>query len=357
MNKTHTLVYVFLCLSILTFPVCRVWANPETAVAVDPPISTVNVGDTFSVNVNVTNVVNFTSWQLTLYYLKAVINCTGVTEGPFLGSAGGGTYFLQNITNNYNSTHGRVLAGCTIEGTNATTYPAGSGVILTVTFKAVGGGSTNLTLANTKLGDEKIPPQPIPHTDYGGTVNVVGAAHDVGVTGVTSYKTVIGRGFCSNITVTIANLGGYSETFNVTAYANATVIATITNITLASGYSVVQTILWNTTGFAYGNYTLKAVADSILDANISNNNFTDGLVRVAGIGDLTGGTPNALDFVPDGKVDITDVAITAKFFGQKVPPAPANCDVSGSEIGLPDGKIDITDVATVAKHFGQHYTY
>ncbi len=76
---------------------------------------------------------------------------------------------------------------------------------------------------------------------------------------------------------------------------------------------------------------------------------------MAGVGDLTGGTPNALDFVPDKKVDITDVAITAKFFGQKVPPAPANCDISGSTVGVPDGKIDITDVATVAKHFGQHY--
>jgi hypothetical protein len=76
---------------------------------------------------------------------------------------------------------------------------------------------------------------------------------------------------------------------------------------------------------------------------------------VAGVGDLTGGTPNALDFVPDGKVQIVDIAVVARYFGQKVPPAPPNCDVSGTTIGVPDGKIDITDVATVAKHFGEHY--
>ena len=73
------------------------------------------------------------------------------------------------------------------------------------------------------------------------------------------------------------------------------------------------------------------------------------------VGDLTGGTPNPYDFVPDGKVQIVDVAVVAKFFGQKVPPAPANCDVSGPTLGVPDGKILIDDVALVAKHFGQHY--
>jgi len=350
LNKTYISVYVFLCLSILAFPVCRVWANPETAVAVDPPISTVNVGDTFSVNVNVTNVANFTSWQLDLYYLNAILNCTAAVEGPFL-QTGGGTFFNKTITNN--STYGHLLAYATLLG-----YPVhadGSGVILTVTFKAVGGGSTNLALANTKLGDEKLPPQPIDHTDYGGTVNVVGAAHDVAVTDVTSYKTVIGRGYCSTINVTVANLGGYSETFNVTAYANATVIATIANINLAGGNSVVQTVVWNTTGFAYGNYTLKAVADNVLDANISNNNFTDGWAIVSLLGDLTGGTPNPYDFVPDGKVQIVDVSIVAKFFGQKVPPAPANVDLTGPTIGMPDGKVQIDDVATVAKQFGKHY--
>jgi hypothetical protein len=321
-------------------------------VAVDPPISNVNVGDTFSVNVNVTNVANFTSWQLDLYYLKAILNCTAAVEGPFLHTTGGFTFFNTTIENNYNITYGHLLAYSSLLGDFLVN---GGGVILTVTFKAVGGGSTNLALANIKLGDEKIPPHPIDHTDYGGAVNVVGAAHDVAVTDVTSYKTVIGRGYCSTINVTVANLGGYSETFNVTAYANATVIATISNINLAGGNSVVQTIVWNTTGFAYGNYTLKAVAENVLDANISNNNFTDGWAIVSLLGDLTGGTPNPYDFVPDGKVQIVDVSIVAKFFGQKVPPAPANVDLTGPTIGVPDGKVQIDDVATVAKQFGKHY--
>ncbi len=49
--------------------------------------------------------------------------------------------------------------------------------------------------------------------------------------------------------------------------------------------------------------------------------------------------------------------MVAKCFAQKAPPAPANCDVTGPTIGVPDGKIQIDDVATVSKHFGQHYSY
>jgi hypothetical protein len=130
------------------------------------------------------------------------------------------------------------------------------------------------------------------------------------------------------------------------------------NVTLNGGEFATLTTQWNTTGFAYDNYTISAYAEPVSgEINIGDNNCTGGFVFVAGQGDLTGGTPNALDFVPDGQVNIVDVSVVAKFFSQKVPPAPANCDVSGPTPGLPDGKIDITDVATVAKHFGQHYPY
>jgi hypothetical protein len=72
------------------------------------------------------------------------------------------------------------------------------------------------------------------------------------------------------------------------------------------------------------------------------------------VGDITGGTSNLLDFVPDGKVDMKDVGIVARYFGQAVPPAPSNCDITGPTAGVPDGTIDMRDVGTVARHFGEH---
>ena len=181
--------------------------------------------------------------------------------------------------------------------------------------------------------------------------------YNIGIAGFIVAKTVIFQGFTCNITVSILNYGLHDETFNCAIWANQTRIA-LQPMVLTNRSSTQLTLVWNTTGLPYGRYTVMSVVDTVPgETDTSDNNCTGGWVWVSGVGDLTGGTPNALDFVPDKKVDITDVALTAKFFGQKAPPAPANCDVSGSTVGVPDGKIDITDVATVAKHFGQHYTY
>jgi parallel beta-helix repeat protein len=70
------------------------------------------------------------------------------------------------------------------------------------------------------------------------------------------------------------------------------------------------------------------------------------------VGDITGGTPNPWDFVPDGKVDGKDIAIIAMCYGSAPGCTPpyiwnAHCDVNN------DSKVDGEDIATVAIHFGE----
>ena len=179
--------------------------------------------------------------------------------------------------------------------------------------------------------------------------------HDVAVTNVTSSKTVVGQGFSAGINVTVVNQGDYPEAFNATAFANATIIGS-ENVTLPAGNSTIVTFTWNTTGFAYGNYTVSAYAWPVpTETDTANNNCTGGWVYVSIIGDITGGTPNLLDFVPDGKVDMKDIGVVARFFGQNVPPAPSNCDITGPTLGVPDGIIDMRDIGLAARHFGDHY--
>jgi hypothetical protein len=43
--------------------------------------------------------------------------------------------------------------------------------------------------------------------------------HDVAITNVTPSKTVVGQGYSMNVNVTVANQGDFTETFNVTLYA------------------------------------------------------------------------------------------------------------------------------------------
>jgi parallel beta-helix repeat protein len=192
------------------------------------------------------------------------------------------------------------------------------------------------------------------------------AGHNIAVVSVVSSKTVICQGFSGNVTVYAANRGEYSETFNVTVYANTTTVET-KEITLESGNSTTIAFTWNTTGFAKGNYTISAYAEPVPGeelTNTLNNNFTDGWIIVSMVGDI-----NGPDGWPDGKVDmIYDIRSVAKGFGANLVTDPAspkygqywhsvpcsecphspNYDING------DGVIDmIYDIRTVAKQFGK----
>ena len=176
--------------------------------------------------------------------------------------------------------------------------------------------------------------------------------HDVAVLDVASLKTVVEQGYTMRFNVTARNHGNYTETFNVTVFANTPMIET-REVTLTSGNSITLTFTWNTSGSAKGNYTISAIADTVPgETDIANNNFTGGWVVVSMVGDLTGGTPNPWDFVPDGKVGGADVSVVARCFGSSPQTGPPlrwepNCDINNN------GHVDGSDVATVARHFGE----
>lgn len=188
------------------------------------------------------------------------------------------------------------------------------------------------------------------YTAYYGTSTL----HDVAITGIEPSKTVVGQGYSQGITVTAANRGDFTEDFNVIVYANTTSIAS-QNVTLSVGDSMPITFTCNTSALVKGNYSIDAYASPVLgETDVADNNFTDGWVCVSITGDLTGGTPNLLDFVPDGMVNMKDVGVVARFFRQDTPPAPSDCDITGPILGVPDDTIDMRDVGIVARQFGQH---
>ena len=75
------------------------------------------------------------------------------------------------------------------------------------------------------------------------------------------------------------------------------------------------TFAWNISGFIKGNYTAKAVADTVLnETDTSDNIYIDGWIMVLIVGEVTGP-----DGWPDGKVDIRDIAAIALLFGVDYP--------------------------------------
>jgi|GEM_PF-200728 len=106
--------------------------------------------------------------------------------------------------------------------------------------------------------------------------------HDIAVTNITPSTTLVYPGDTIPIDVTIENQGNYTETFNVTVYANTTIIQTQVVI-LESGGSETITLTWDTTGFAEGNYTISAQAWPVLatdEPDTPDNTLTDGTIIV-----------------------------------------------------------------------------
>jgi hypothetical protein len=155
---------------------------------------------------------------------------------------------------------------------------------------------------------------------------------------VTTSKTVVGRGYSLDVTVMAADLGSHPETFNVTAYANTTSIAS-QNVTFLSGSSTDITFTWNTTGFAYGNYTVSAYAWPVQnETNTANITFTGGTVYVGIPGDING----------DGTVNKFDAITLCNAFSA-TPASPnwnPNADING------DGTVDIYDAIILASNYG-----
>jgi len=195
-------------------------------------------------------------------------------------------------------------------------------------FKQWNTGETNSTITVTSGGT---------YTAY------YEAVRDVTITSVTPFKTVVGQGYSANINVTAENQGDYTETFNVTAYANTTIIATLlTNITLTSGNSTTITFTWNTTGVPYGNYTISAYATPVPgESYTADNTYPDGWVVVTIPGDVEG----------SGYVDWTDLGMLGIAYetGPGNPYWNPNADINSS------GRVTWEDLGTLGLNYETGY--
>jgi hypothetical protein len=165
------------------------------------------------------------------------------------------------------------------------------------------------------------------------------ATQEIAITNLTESSLVVGQGYGLNVNVTAENQGDAVETFNTTIYANGTAIQT-EEITLMNSSSTTVTFVWNTTSFAYGNYTISAYATPVPgEANTTDNTLVGGLIVVTIPGDING----------DGTVDIYDAIILSSAFGST--PGSShwnpNADING------DGIVDIYDALILSAHFNQ----
>jgi len=111
-------------------------------------------------------------------------------------------------------------------------------------------------------------------------------------------------------------------------------------VNLFPGNSATITFVWDTTGVAKGNHTIKAVADFLTgETDTSDNTFVDGLIKVSCVGDLNG------DYITDAQdYQIVKRAVPSSPGGPRWNP---NADLND------DGIVDGQDFQTVKNNIGQ----
>lgn len=104
---------------------------------------------------------------------------------------------------------------------------------------------------------------------------------DVAVTNANLSSTQVYPGQIVDISITVKNLGEFTETFNVTIFYNETAITTFNVMTLEPNEERTLNYSWNTSSISLGIYTITAIANQVQDeSNTVNNHFTAGQVSI-----------------------------------------------------------------------------
>ena len=147
---------------LLSISAAVVNSSPQTTVYVYPETSEVKVGETFTVDIRISDVSGLQGLDFRLTYDTCILDGLEVVEGPFMAS-GGPTFVIKMEVKDE---IGVVWVAMVIYGE---AWADGSGTLATITFNATASGETVLNLSSDVC---TCGPEWIPHTDVDGYVTV-----------------------------------------------------------------------------------------------------------------------------------------------------------------------------------------
>ena len=263
------IIFSFLLLGITyKFTIATYTLSSSTTVYVDPQTSVGTIGQNFTININISNVIDLYGWEFKLGWNSTILDAVNVAEGSFLKS-GGETFFTYKV----NNTEGFVLVDCTLLGDVSGVN--GNGTLASIEFHVKTYGNCTLDLYDTTLVSSS--EQPIEHTAIDGYYYTSTVMHDVAVIKLTAS--------IYNINVTVENQGTSTETFDVSVYythLTDPLIGTQT-VTLEPGANITLTFSWSPAG---GEYEIRAEANTVPgEEDTADNTLTISFyVAVGGFG-------------------------------------------------------------------------
>ncbi len=282
-------------------------------------------GTTFTINVTVDDVENLKTCIFNLTYIPSVILEINVAALPVPGQTPIKKILIDDEA-------GYIWANITYRQGITTYEPL---AIMRVEFTVVALGVSPINLTDTLL--KNINNEPITHEVHHGIF--IGLIRDVAITALSTDLNIAYQGWIVNINVTVKNEGNITETFEVKIYYDSSLGPTVTVSDLAPNEEITITINWNTKNVPYcHNYTISATAGPVpYEFDLSDNNFTDGKVKIRIMGDVNG----------DGIVDMRDINEVCSRYGAKPgdPKWEYFYDLNR------DGRIDLRDIGLCCTNF------
>jgi len=334
------------------------------SIYIDPAITNntlLTPGTDFTISIKTSYTLQVWSYEFTLEWNPAVLNCTNVANMDLFD----GATFINGTVDNVN---GKLsLTGAKFDYTDPPApqvYPtSGNCTLANVTFTVAGTGDSDITLGpETRLvkvlkdgeGDEENVIDDATGTlEHGYFCNYAGpVVHDIIVTNITCYYYGVAvdetyRTWTAQVNVTALNNGTLTETFDLKVYydnmAPDWLIGAETDIRIAASTTTTASFSWDLTDTPVGWRTIWSKA--IIAFGIPDDNPGDNVFIGSSLVKLTG------DLVSDGTVNATDfIDFTGDFPRTSVPPG-VNADLVG------DGNVDTFDFNLLVGNYDREIAY
>lgn len=273
----------------ITFPS----ASGLTTVSVNPPTIadlTMGPGNTFSINVTVTDVENLWGYHVVVFYNTTVLNATGFESYP---------PFIDESPSSINRTAGYVSVVYSMEmgvlegvSTNASVPSIN---LVRIDFEVTAWGVSLLDLRHVILVEPDA--TTIVNQKIGSSFTNI-EVHNVVITDVTASPTrVEAPGDIFSFNINLSNQGDFHETFNLSLSIDELLTINQTDIFLARGDNTTRSFTWDTTGFAVGEYNVTVKAILPIDNYPADNTYTTkvriSVKRDVAVTNVTVSTPTA----------------------------------------------------------------
>ncbi len=232
-------------------------------------------GNAFTININVIQAVDVYAWSLNMSWDPALLNVTDVEEGFFLNQGAYNTTFNTQI----HQEEGHLYTNCSLFGEPPDVSASGNGTLISISFLVESVGISVLDLYDSKLFDYG--GAPILHVSKDGYFENSGERRDVSIISVEASPSIVRTGDSVSITVIAMNEGTATANFDVTVYFNNSNLGTLSIYDLEPDAEKTLAFSTSTEGLAEANYTVKAVASTVLwETDTDDNTYVNGYVMV-----------------------------------------------------------------------------